>query len=106
MQIVCRNDFSLILTEKGKLYSFGYSKRGALGRNRALLESAEPGLVEGLDNQKITKLKAGSDFILGKFFVTKTLALNDKNEIFSWGLNDYGQLGHPADLFDVTPAQI
>jgi alpha-tubulin suppressor-like RCC1 family protein len=75
MQIVCRNDFSLILTEKGKLYSFGYSKRGALGRNRALLEYAEPGLVEGLDNQKITKLRAGSDFIIGKTFSNENSSL-------------------------------
>jgi len=97
VQIVCRNDFSLVLTEKGKLYSFGYSKRGALGRDDPMKDSTEPGLVKNLESHKITKMKAGSDFIL---------ALNDRNEVLSWGLNDYGQLGHCADIYDENPTRI
>ena len=96
-QIICRNNYTVVLSEKGKLYSFGYSKRGALAQDNLKDDCLPPTQIKALENHKIVKIKGGSEFLL---------ALTDENKLFSWGYNNYGQLGNNAELFDNEPKRI
>lgn len=96
-QIICKNDYTVVLTENGKVYSFGYSKRGALAQENLKDDCMPPTLVKSLEGHKIVKIKGGSEFCL---------ALTDDNKLFSWGYNNYGQLGNNSELFDNAPKRI
>jgi alpha-tubulin suppressor-like RCC1 family protein len=51
--------------------------------------------IEGLEN--IREIRCGSDF---------NLALDDKGVVYSWGYNNYGQLGNTSKLFNPIPKPI
>ena len=63
----------------------GSNHYGCLGLADNFLESiSEPRLVESLINEKIISVSCGANH---------TVAINDKNEVYSWGLGEMGALG-------------
>lgn len=58
VDVECGQNYTLILTEEGQLYSFGKGKTGVLGHasNKNL---TQPELVEGLLGKKVVKMSAG-----------------------------------------------
>ncbi|XXH01343.1 hypothetical protein Hte_007701 [Hypoxylon texense] len=97
----------LALSKDGKVYSWGSGEHGQLGRrvdpsdDRAGLK---PGVVNPMNmaGAKITKLACGSD---------TSFAISANGKAFSWGLNDFGQLGNPqkaigAGVVQAAPHQI
>lgn len=74
---------TLLLSEDGKLYSFGFNNNGGLGVGD---EAPRAGVVEvaGLDGVSITQVAAGS---------TTSFAISDDGRLFAWGSNTNGQLG-------------
>ncbi|KRX04844.1 Regulator of chromosome condensation 1/beta-lactamase-inhibitor protein II [Pseudocohnilembus persalinus] len=97
VQISCGFQHSVLLSDKGEVFTLGLNKKGALGVETAKLENYQPVQVESLKNQKIVKIGTGLDF---------TLALNDKGQLFSWGNNNYGQLGNGTDVMSITPQKV
>lgn len=58
IDVACGQNYTLILTEDGQLYSMGKGKTGVLGHaNTSNLN--EPELVEGLLDKKVVKMSAG-----------------------------------------------
>jgi alpha-tubulin suppressor-like RCC1 family protein len=86
VQIATGADFSLLLTETGRVLSFGQGFFGNLGigneRNRSSPVFIE---AEELKNQKVIRIAAGS---------SHSLLLTDRGNIYSFGSGIYGQLGH------------
>ena len=54
----CGQNYTLILTEDGELYSFGKGKTGVLGHANTK-NLTQPELVEGLLGKKVVKMSAG-----------------------------------------------
>ncbi|XP_053674248.1 RCC1-like G exchanging factor-like protein [Anopheles nili] len=82
--VECGQDHSLLLTESGRIFSFGWSDDGQAGQGRYGLIDV-PGPAEGdIKGEKIVKCSSSCDTIL---------AINDKGELFGWGNSEYGQLG-------------
>lgn len=83
-QIGCGDYFSAALTDKGKLYTWGYGLSGALGHgdteNRTL-----PKLVATLRDESVELLAVGSFHII--------VSLKNSSNVFCWGWNGCGQLG-------------
>ena len=76
---------SLILTQRGKLYSWGRNLEGQLGLgNRTSLKV--PTVVSALAEETVVEVAAGADF---------TLAVTQAGTVFGWGSNAGGQLGRP-----------
>ena len=77
------NGSSFILTERGRLYSFGNGNQGRLGH-----ESGEsilaPSLIRALSRHAVTKVSAGS---------AHAFALTEQRLLFGWGHNHRGQVG-------------
>ena len=72
-------DFSsLILTEDGKLYSFGYNRNGQLGLAHFNKRSTPQRI--NVDNKLVDKIVSGRE---------STIAITEDGAIYGWGLNDF-----------------
>eukprot|EP01038_Epipyxis_sp_PR26KG_P012214 gene12214-16363_t len=82
---ICSSKYhSLALTETGKVYSWGHGKSGKLGHGDEFLQP-EPKLISSLSKLIISKICVAENH---------SLALSKAGEVFSWGSDRYGQLGH------------
>ena len=85
-QITAGAHFAAALTEDGKVVTWGYNAHGQLGNNTTT-NSGVPVYVQDENGEIITGIKqisGGSSHML---------ALTEEGEVYSWGLNNYGQLG-------------
>ncbi|CAK9828632.1 RCC1-like G exchanging factor-like protein [Anthophora retusa] len=90
--ITAGQDHSILLTESGEVYTFGWGADGQTGLAHYRNEF-RPSLVKGdLAGQHIIKVASVADCVL---------ALSDKGKVFGWGNSEYGQL-----LIDTETQQI
>lgn len=90
---------SLALSASGKVYSWGWNLYGQLGTSNTFNQRT-PVLVDGtgvLSNRTVTAISAGS---------IHSLALTSEGEVFSWGNNDYGQLGDGSNVERHSPVAV
>ena len=95
IKVSCGEAHSLALTNKGKVYSWGFGSNGQLGLGFCE-DSFEPGeglknsmrykpeIIEALDDEKICHIKCGKTF---------SMFVDNKGELFACGVNDLYQLG-------------
>ena len=88
----------MYLTNRGKLYSFGYASHGQLGL-RTTQNKCTPQLVTDLEDQIITQIAAGWNH---------SLVLNSEGDLYTCGHGKYGQLGlgesEPKSQFTIVDA--
>ena len=82
--------------ECGKLYSVGYNGNGELGNGNDE-DCKEIKEIEFFKNLKIIDIKSGGNH---------SLAISENGEIFSWGCNEYGQIGNGNYENQTTPIKI
>lgn len=82
-KIVCSAALTFILTESGKLFTFGANFFGQCGNNREGVSEVDPQLVD-FDGDEVADISAG--FQHG-------LAVTKHGAVFSWGKGERGQLG-------------
>ena len=75
---------SLAVSQSGTVYSWGYGVFGQLGHG-TLNDELAPRVVEALREIKIVSVATG---------LMHSLALTETGDVFSWGYNVNGQLGH------------
>ncbi|XP_076243008.1 RCC1-like G exchanging factor-like protein [Calliopsis andreniformis] len=81
--VTAGQDHSILLTESGEVYTFGWGADGQTGLAHYRNEY-RPSLVKGdLAGQHIIKVACVADCVL---------ALSDKGKVFGWGNSEYGQL--------------
>lgn len=71
------------IADDGALYSWGNAGDGRLGRDTTATPNTLPGVVNDVFDGNIIDLATDSH----------TLVLTDTNKVYTWGFNDYGQLG-------------
>ncbi|KAJ8681467.1 hypothetical protein QAD02_017254 [Eretmocerus hayati] len=75
---------ALALTQDGKVFSWGEGEDGKLGHgNRASLD--KPRLIEALRSRRVRDIACGSGH---------SAAIASNGELYTWGLGEYGRLGH------------
>ncbi|KAK4337386.1 hypothetical protein RND71_044131 [Anisodus tanguticus] len=82
--VACGHEHVLLLTKKGSVYSYGMGSRGQLGHGNSEDVTEDCKLIEALEGIKIIQISAGS---------WHSLALSEFGDVYSWGLNESGQLG-------------
>lgn len=81
--ISCGAYHSLVLTDSGRVYSFGNNIFGQLGDD-SNETSFKPSEINGLIDHKVVAISCG-------FY--HSMALTEEGFVYSWGHNSYGQLG-------------
>lgn len=87
VQMACGIDHVLLVSKLGDLYSFGLNGRGQLGHGD-ILTQAEPTLVKALAGIKTLSIACGN---------WHNLVLSEFGDVYSFGWNEHGQLGHSPD---------
>lgn len=77
-------DHAVFLATSGLLYSFGLGTHGQLGTGE-LLPLDKPSLIEGLAGIPVKDISSGH---------WHNLAVSAYGDVYSWGWNQHGQLGH------------
>ena len=90
-QIACGGFFSMCLTEKDLLYSFGVNKKGELGLNHDINYNS-PQLIPNFYN--IEYITCGNHHSICKRY---------DNTYYGWGSNFYGQIGHDRHIIYDKP---
>lgn len=93
VSLSCGQSFTIVLTDTGELFSWGYNGNGQLGIGNNTNQQ-QPAKVTGLNGKQIQKVVCG---------MAHVLALTDTGELYSWGANSYGQLGLGTTLNTSTP---
>ncbi|XP_039287848.1 E3 ubiquitin-protein ligase HERC2 [Nilaparvata lugens] len=84
---------AMALTIDGKVFSWGEGDDGKLGHgNRATLE--KPRMIESLKAKRVRDIACGS---------SHSAAITSSGELFTWGLGEYGRLGHGDSLIQLKP---
>jgi alpha-tubulin suppressor-like RCC1 family protein len=99
-QIAAGGEFGLALRSDGTLWAWGRNGTGQLG-NGTTNDSFVPVQVSGLS--RVTQIAAGWDFAMAaatRGFVTTLTS------VWTWGDNDFGQLGDGALASRSTPGQV
>ncbi|XP_029678049.1 RCC1-like G exchanging factor-like protein [Formica exsecta] len=93
--VAAGQDHSILLTEIGEVYTFGWGADGQTGLAHYRNEH-RPSLVKGdLAGQRIIKVACIADCVL---------ALSDKGKVYGWGNSEYGQLPIKGDSCQVNIA--
>ncbi|XP_039436955.1 probable E3 ubiquitin-protein ligase HERC2 isoform X1 [Culex pipiens pallens] len=84
---------AMALTLDGKVFSWGEGEDGKLGHgNRVTLE--KPKLLESLRTKRIRDIACGS---------SHSAAITSSGELYTWGLGEYGRLGHGDNCTQLKP---
>nr|CCA20008.1 regulator of chromosome condensation (RCC1)like protein putative [Albugo laibachii Nc14]CCA23274.1 regulator of chromosome condensation (RCC1)like protein putative [Albugo laibachii Nc14] len=77
---------TVALNADGQCFTWGFGKGGRLGLETQC-DHLEPALVKKLAHVFLVKVAAGENH---------TLALSQNGQLYSWGSNSFGQLGHSS----------
>lgn len=84
IQITCGDYHSLALSKGGELFAWGQNIHGQLGVGIILPSIQTPQIVEQLSGVPLAQISAGK---------AHSMALSISGNVYSWGRNDFGQLG-------------
>lgn len=98
----------LALDERGRVYSWGLSDSGRLGRvfgtrRDPSIAALTPSVVGIRDPSNPRKLLKATEIGAGAYH---SFAVTECGRVFSWGLNNYGQLGLGNTETAVCPTEI
>lgn len=76
-----------------QVFSWGEGEDGKLGHNNRL-SLDKPRLIEGLKSKRIRDIACGS---------SHSAAITSNGELYTWGLGEYGRLGHGDNVTQLKP---
>uniref|UniRef100_A0A8C4Y2T0 HECT domain-containing protein n=2 Tax=Gopherus evgoodei TaxID=1825980 RepID=A0A8C4Y2T0_9SAUR len=84
VQIACGDHHSMALSKGGELFTWGQNSHGQLGVGNQIAFTDKPQLVQELRGIPLAQIATGG---------THSLVLSLSGAVYSWGKNDFGQLG-------------
>merc|ERR1711933_407360 len=109
VDVKCGGDFTMWLTDKGKVLSAGMPQYGVLGHGtdhehntsatsvRIAYESQPvPRVIRAFGETKIVRIACGA---------THTIAVDENGGVWTWGNGDYGRLGHNVQKHEFSPVK-
>ncbi|XP_075356676.1 E3 ISG15--protein ligase HERC5-like isoform X2 [Mycteria americana] len=84
VQIACGDQHAMALSRGGELFTWGQNAHGQLGVGSQTTLIPQPQLVERLKGISLAQIAAGG---------AHTAAVSLSGAVYSWGKNDFGQLG-------------
>ena len=97
-KISCGDEHSGFIAANGYVYMMGSNKQGRLGiSNPSLTYASRPLILETLADFQIIDLSCGSHF---------TSCLTTSGQVFTWGSNTHGSLGHNETEISWSPKKV
>jgi alpha-tubulin suppressor-like RCC1 family protein len=87
-QVSCGGFHTAVVTEDGRLYTFGGGEHGQLGHNDRV-NKVKPTFVQALDGVFVSQITCGW---------SHSVALTSKGRIFTWGNGDHGKVSFTTIL--------
>ncbi|KAJ8028688.1 E3 ubiquitin-protein ligase HERC2 [Holothuria leucospilota] len=87
---------AMALTSDGRVYAWGEGDDGKLG-HFSRMNCDKPRLVEALKTKRIRDIACGS---------SHSAAVTCTGELYTWGLGEYGRLGHGDNHTQLRPKQV
>lgn len=84
---------AMALTLDGKVFSWGEGEDGKLGHNNRITLD-KPKLIEALRSKRVRDIACGS---------SHSAAITSSGELYTWGLGEYGRLGHGDNCTQLKP---
>lgn len=98
MKVSAGNEHSAILTDCGKVYTFGFNGSGQLGQGNTS-SIFVPTEIKVLSDKNVV-------FLGGANGCEHLIAITKEGKIYTCGYNNYGQLGHGNQTNLSTPTKI
>eukprot|EP00743_Colponemidia_sp_Colp-15_P009532 GILK01010428.1.p1 GENE.GILK01010428.1~~GILK01010428.1.p1 ORF type:complete len:501 (-),score=40.01 GILK01010428.1:120-1583(-) len=96
VQVVCGGLHTAALTDNGAVHTWGLGKDGRLGHGDES-DSPIPMKVNALVHKNIVQIMAGGHH---------SAALTESGEVFTWGFDDDGRLGHGSPGRQLLPKRV
>lgn len=93
--VFCQNNNTFIIDDAENVWAMGSCDKGVCGTGQRSGSLTEPAKLNGLANVK--QLGLGANYCL---------ALTNEGRVFSWGMNNYGQLGMSGNMISPQPSEI
>lgn len=93
VSIACGNEHLIMLSKRGRVYTYGHGAKGQLGHGVVEDVMEEAKLVEALDGVTITRIAAGG---------WHSMALSATGDLYAFGWNESGQLGFAKSDLPLT----
>ncbi|XP_077153037.1 E3 ubiquitin-protein ligase HERC2 isoform X1 [Ranitomeya variabilis] len=87
---------AMALTVDGKIFSWGEGDDGKLG-HFSRMNCDKPRLIEALKSKRIRDIACGS---------SHSAAITSSGELYTWGLGEYGRLGHGDNTTQLKPKMV
>ncbi|KAI8508669.1 E3 ubiquitin-protein ligase herc2, partial [Branchiostoma belcheri] len=87
---------AMALTVDGKVFSWGEGDDGKLG-HFSRMNCDKPRLIEALKSKRVRDIACGS---------SHSAAVTSNGELYTWGLGEYGRLGHGDNTTQLRPKQV
>lgn len=100
VNVVLGENHTMILTEQGRVFTWGDNQYGQLGNGNTTLSSIPKDITETFSLHEFEKI----DYITSGW--GHSAALTSLNRLFVWGRNDSGQLGNGTTNDQHTPQDI
>ncbi len=99
---------SIALTEDGTVYSWGYNWYGQLGDNSTTNSSIPVKVLKGAYSEGTTYLgdNSSNKIIAVALGERHSIALAEDGTVYSWGRNEYGQLGDNTNTQRNAPVKV
>lgn len=100
VQLSASKYHTIAVNAAGQCFVWGFGKGGRLGTGNEF-DRIEPTRLEALETTPVKKVAAGENH---------SMALSRTGQVFTWGSNSFGQLGHPgkssSSLSRLTPKRV
>lgn len=93
VRIAAGYNHSMVLTDSGRLYSWGTGDCGQLGHGPQLKRCMKPTLIASASGERFVTIAASENH---------SVALTDDGRVYTWGYNRWKQLGHEHTTSDKT----
>ncbi|XP_033111225.1 E3 ubiquitin-protein ligase HERC2-like [Anneissia japonica] len=87
---------AMVLTTDGKVFSWGEGDDGKLG-HFSRMNVDKPKLIDALKTKRIRDIACGS---------SHSAAVTSNGDLYTWGLGEYGRLGHGDNTTQLRPKQV
>ena len=103
-EVAVGDNFMIALSREGEVFSFGSNSAGQLGLGHLrTVGTAERVLITASKDAASTLTASIKSIAVG---ATHVLALCREGNVYAWGSNQYGQLGHQRNRYDSQPTLI